>query len=601
MKKILLIILSMTLLFTGCSKGKNTPEPEQGTETLFKAGTYEGSAKGFADEIKLSVTVDDNSITEINIISSNETESIGEAAFKTLIEEVISKQSLEIDVVSGATYTTNGFVEAMKNALTPSTKDVNKLFVEVEKGEKQVVELDYDVVVVGSGVAGLTTANVALQGGSKVLVLEKMSIPGGASATAGGGTLVTGSDLQKSLNIEDSADLLYDDLMKNGRNSNDSNTLRMFVNSIPNAVNWANSPDGGNLKYSDELSKAPVYNAERIASPEGMGNGVINELVNKLKANNVELKLDTKATELIVENGAVIGVKAEGKTEDYIIKASSVVLATGGYGANSDLIPENVKVLPYAGAAGSTGDALEMTKTLNAATINMDKVNIQPHSIKLENGRGQHTFQACNFVYANTGAIIVSQDGVRFVKENDDAYIINQKMLQNEHSYLIMDEETYNKYIEIAVDSHNFTKEQAQEWINNNGSVDPVFVKSESLDDLATTLNMNTDNLKATVETYNGFVDGGEDTEFGRKVSSKLSENGPYYAVEMSLRYYATLGGLQVNENMQVMNVDGEPISGLFAAGEVIGGALGDIYAPGALFGFSLTTGYNAGIEAVKK
>ena len=599
MKKILVVLLSCMMLITGCAK--DSGKDGQTSESLFTAGTYEGSAKGFADEIKLSVTVDDTSIKEIEVVYSNETESIGQVALETLVEEVISKQSLNIDAVSGATVTSNAFVEAMKNTLSASTKDIDKLFAEVEDVKKETVELNYDVVVVGSGVAGLTSANVAAQNGAKVLVLEKMSIPGGASATAGGGTLVTGSDLQKSVNIEDSADLLFDDLMANGRNSNDSDTLRMFVDSIPDAVNWANSPEGGNLKYSDELSKAPVYSAQRVASPEGMGSGVINTLLENLKSNKAEVKLDTKATELIVENDVVVGIKAEGKNEDYIIKASSVILATGGYGANLDLIPDNVKALPYAGAAGSTGDALEMTEKLNAETINMDKINIQPHSIKLENGRGQHTFQACNYVYGNTGAVLVSQDGVRFVKENDDAYIINEKMLENEHSYLIMDEETYNKYIEIAVDSHNFTKEQADQWIKNNGAVDPVFVKGDSLDALAETLKINADNLKSTINTYNSFVDGGEDKDFGRKVSAKLSENGPYYAVEMSLRYYATLGGLKVNNEMQVMNDAGQPISGLFAAGEVVGGALGDIYAPGSLFGFSLTTGYNAGVRAVAK
>lgn len=589
MKKILVIILTSLLLISGCTK-------KSGSESLFKAGVYEGSAKGYVEDIKISVTVDENKINEIMIISSNETTNLGGAALPLLVEDALKNQTIAVDVVAGATVTSDAFKEAMKNALTNATSNMEQLLKEKVAEEKSKVDLSYDVVVVGSGIAGLAAANVAKQQGKTVLLLEKMSLPGGASSTAGGGTLVTGAKIQTDQAIEDSKDLLFEDLMANGRNANDAETLQMYVDSIPNAVNWAADPNGGGLLYSDKLSTAPVYRANRISSPEGMGNGAVTSLLKTFESETTKLMLDTKATELIVEDGKVVGLMAENKTEIITIKANAVIFATGGYGANSALIPNHIAALPYAGAPGATGDALEMAKVVNAQTINMEQVNIQPNSIRLENGRGQHTFQACMKVYGTTGGILVSDQGVRFINESSDAYLVNQAMLKNKHTYLLMDEETYNIYIETAVASKNFTKEQADAWLASNGASDPVMVKGETLEALANTLNIDAESLQVTVDQYNESVNAGSDELFNRKVSKPMDTAGNYYAVEMHLRYYATLGGFKVNDQMQVLNTDNQAIEGLYAAGEVIGGALGEIYAPGALFGFSLTTGYNAGM-----
>ena len=244
----------------------------------------------------------------------------------------------------------------------------------------------------------------------------------------------------------------------------------------------------------------------------------------------------------------------------------------------------------------ATGDGLNMATAIGADAFNLDKVNIQPHSIILPDGRGQHTFQGCLAMYNGTGSILVSDQGVRFVNEQGSANDIKAGMEQNQHSYLIMDAASFETYAQTCINSHNFTQEQLDQWLEANGTGgNPVFAHADTLEDLSAIVGIPSGALTETVERYNGFVAAGEDADFGRNVTAPMGE-GPYYAVEMNLRYYATLGGLRINNNMQVMNTDGQPIQGLYAAGEVVGGVVGDIYAPGSLFGWAMTSGHNAGL-----
>lgn len=614
-------LLALTILVSGCTGTPATPSttpsvtptPTESTAPSapaaglnFTPGTYEGTGIGYDGELKLSVTVDAASITAINVTSHKETEGIGAAALPVLVEKVVNGQTLAIDSVSGATATSKGFMEAMTDAMGKSGVDMNALTSAAggETAAKDTVTLDTQVVVVGAGGAGLAAALTAAQNGAEVLVLEKMALPGGASSMAGGGTNATGSQWQKEVGIEnDSPETVFMDLMKNGHFSNDAATLWLYANTMGVAFDWLVAEEGAALPYAKETPSASAeHSVGRNFSPEGGGAGVVNALLAKCEAENVKVMLETPAQELMSEGGKVVGVKALGADgTPYVINAEKVIIATGGFGANTDMLADEVKNLPYAGAVGATGDGLNMTAAIGAATLNMDKVNIQPHSIILPTGRGQHTFQGCLAMYGGTGSILVSDQGLRFVNEKGSADAIKQAMLKNEHSYLIMDAASYETYIATCIASRNFTKEQADEWLAANGAMDPVFATGATLEELAGVVGMPGDALADSVAKYNSAVTAGEDAEFGRKVSAPMAGEGPYYAVEMNLRYYATLGGLHVNDNMQVLNEQGAPIEGLYAAGEVVGGALGDIYAPGALFGWAMTSGHNAGLAVTAK
>lgn len=543
--------------------------------------------------------MDETSITDIEVVEQTETEGVGGAALPTLVDKVLSAQSVNIDGVSGATYTSDGFLTAVREAITASGADPDALGQGQTGGDeaKETVTMSTDVVVVGAGGAGLAAALTAAQNGADVVVLEKMAMVGGASSMAGGGTNATGSQWQQSYGIEDSPEAYFMDIMENGHFFSDARTLWLYANTQGAAFDWLVAEDGAALPYvNSQPSPSAEHSYGRTFSPEGGGAGVVSALQQKVTDLGVEILLETPAQELMVTDGTVTGVKAlAADGTPYEITANSVILATGGYGANTDMLPETVTSLPYAGAVSATGDGLNMATAIGADAINLDKVNIQPHSIILPDGRGQHTFQGCLAMYNKTGSILVSDQGVRFVNEQGSANDIKAGMEQNEHSYLIMDAASFETYAQTCIASHNFTQEQLDQWLEANGTSNPVFAHADSLEDLAAIVGIPSGALTETVERYNGFVSAGEDTDFGRKVSTAMGD-GPYYAVEMNLRYYATLGGLHINDNMQVLDTDGQPIQGLYAAGEVVGGVVGDIYAPGSLFGWAMTSGHNAGL-----
>lgn len=584
MKKLLAVLLSAALL-TGCSTAKTSTETGS-----MKAGTYTATAEGYHGDITIDVTVSDTAITGIEVTKEEETEGIGKAALPKLVEQAVADQTADVDIVSGATLTSNGFKMALTDALTQAGADMTKFAASSSDKDLEAVEETVDVVIVGAGVAGLSAALAAQLKGKNVLVLEKMSLVGGASAMAGAGTVATGSTWQKEAGYEDSAESLKADMMANGHNKNDEATLDIFVNTVGEAFDWLVSEDGANVPYEQKEGGARVY------SGTGRGSGVVTSLSDSFTNNGGTILTDTKATELVVSDGTVTGVLAESKDKAYTIHAQYVILATGGFGHNTDMIPEEYQSYVYAGAAGADGDGLTMAAAVDADTINMEYVNVQPNSIIMPSGLGQYTNPGVATAYKTSGAFIVNQDGLRFMNEQGNAWDMIQAMKVNEANYLILDQASFDAFNGAMINSHIYTQEDVDKWVANNGSSNPVMIKADSLEELGSSLSLPESSLSAAAEKYNEDVAKGTD-EFGRTLTNTISSEGSYYAIQMWLRYYATLGGLHINDQMQVLNTSQEPIEGLYAAGEVVGGLEGDIYYGGSLFGWAMTSGYDAAMS----
>lgn len=583
MKKLLSIVLPLFLI-AGCTSSSNS--------TGMKAGTYEGVGEGFHGEIKLNVTVDETSIKSIDVVEENETESIGKLALPKLVDQTIADQTSEPDVQSGATLTSKGFTKALQDALTKAGADVESMKGSKTASEKESVEETYDVAVVGAGASGLSAALTALQNGKSVALLEKTGFAGGASAMAGAGTVATGSKMEKESGMNDTPEALKEDMLKNGHNKNDEGTLDIFVNSVGAAVDWLVSEDGGNVEY--QPSEGPA----RTFSAVGRGSAVVKTLTDGFEKQGGKFYTNTKATELVVEDGKVTGVKAESEDKEYTIHAGSVILSCGGFGHNDEMVPEEYKAFVYAGHAGADGDGLKMAEAVDADTINMDLVNVQPNSMIMPSGLGQYTNPGVGSAYNTSGAFLVNQDGVRFANEQGSSYDLKNAQAKNEKQYLICDEASFAAFNKGMEGSKIYTEDDVKEWLENDGSSNPVFVKADSIDALAKKLNMDASALEETVDTFNKNV-GKEDT-FGRTSKFALNTDGAVYAIELCNRYYATLGGLHINSDMQVLNKDQEAVEGLYASGEVVGGLEGDIYYPGSLFSWAITSGHNAGLSVSK-
>lgn len=552
-------------------------------------GTYGATAEGFHGDIRLEVTVDAGSITGITVAEQNETEGIGAAALPKLVQAVLDSQTLAVDVIGGATVTSNAFLAAMTDALVQAGADMDQMTTAAEQGEREAETLQADIVVVGGGAAGLSAGLRAVQQGKTVVLLEKMGVVGGASAMAGSGTMATGSKWQKEDGYEDSPEKLVEDMMANGHQKNDRATVELFANSIGQAFDWLVDENGAAVPY--QRSGDPT----RSYSGVGRGAGVCAALADKFTEAGGTLLVSTPATELLVKDGAVTGVKAQGTGKDYTIEAKAVILATGGYGANDALVPDEYKVFVYAGHAGAEGDAIAMVEGLDADLISMELINTQPNSMILPSGLGQYCNPGVGKAYA-AGSFMVNQDGVRFCNEAGNAWDLMQAMKQNTAQYLIMDQAGFDGFNAGMTGSKIYTMEQVEKWLEDDYAGQPVMKTAATLEELAEKLGLPADALKASAASFNEKA--GQEDAFGRAVKAAQSEEGPFYALQMHIRYYASLGGLHINGDMQVLNKDQQAIPGLYAAGEVVGGLEGDVYMGATLFGWAIASGYNAGNAA---
>lgn len=582
MKRLVAGFLAVLMVLVGCVAA--------GAEGM-TPGTYTAEAEGFHGTIKLEVTVDAEAITGIEVVEHSETAGIGEAALPVLVESVLEHQTTGVDSVAGATVTSEAFKAALTDALTQAGADMDKMSQPVEADELEAVTMEADVVVVGAGAAGLSAGLKAAQDGKNVIILEKMGVIGGASAMAGSGTMATGSTWQKEDGYEDSPEQLVEDMMENGHNKNDRATVELFANTIGEAFDWLVDENGAAVPY--QRSGKPT----RSYSGVGRGAGVCQSLCDKFLAEGGTLLLNTPATALIINDGAVTGVMAEGEGKAYTINAKAVVLASGGYGANDELVPDEYKAFVYAGHAGAEGDAIAMVEPLDADLINMDLINTQPNSMILPSGLGQYCNPGVSRAYA-AGGFMVNQDGERFFNEQANAWDLMQAMKANNAQYLIMDQAAFDGFNAGMTGSKIYTMEDVETWLADDYEGQPVMKTAATLEELADKLGIPADALSASAQAFNEAAASGSADEFGRTPAAAQSEEGPYYALEMHIRYYASLGGLHINDGMQVLNTQQEAIPGLYAAGEVVGGLEGDVYMGGTLFGWAIASGYEAGIAA---
>ena len=579
MKKFAAIVLAMLMLVSVVGAQAMT------------AGTYEAAAKGFHGDVKIAVTVDENAITAIEVLEQSETEGIGTVAIEKLPAAVLAAQTLAVDAVGGATITSDALKAALTDALTQAGADMNKFTAAAAATELVEETLEADVVVLGGGAAGLTAGIKAIQGGASVILLEKTAMTGGASAMAGAGTKATGSKWSIESGSTETAEDFIKQITENGHHKNHLPTVENFARTLGTAFDWLVAEDGAAVPYGKKDTPSASF------SGTGRGAGVVKNLTAKFEAEGGTLLLSTPGTELIIDNGAVVGVKAEGNGKAYTINAKKVILATGGYGANDELVPDEYKKFVYAGHAGATGDAIKMVEPLNADLISMELINTQPNSMIKPSGLGQYCNPGVSKAYA-AGGFMVNQDGVRFVNEVTNAWDIMQEMKKNDFQFLVMDQAAFDGFNAGMTGSAIYSMEDVAEWLKDDYAGQPVLKTAATLEELAAKLGVPAEAVTAAAAKFNEVAAVEGTDEFGRTIKAAQSTEGPYYAMQMHIRYYASLGGLHVNDDMQVLNVNQEAIPNLYAAGEVIGGHQGDVYMGGCLFAYAICSGHNAGAAA---
>ena len=599
-KKIAAALIMVMAVSLGACAAPETTEPNEGNETpveesVFTPGTYEGSAKGFHGEVKLTVTVNESEITEI-VADHTETEGLGDNAIDEMITSALEKDSLALDMMSGATYSSEAFLAALEMALVKAGGDVEKLKVK-EAGEealKEDITKDTEVAIIGAGGAGLSAAVSAHQNGAKVIVIEKMPNVGGNTIISGSAYNAVDEKRQEPQGIEDSIEKFYTQTYEGGDKQGDPELIRVLVENAYPTIEWLESMG---MEFKDTVFTVLGALWPRSHKPvEPLGTGYINTYMNYINehADEIEILTETEAKELVVtEDGRVTGFIAEGKNGKVTVNASKgVIVATGGFGSNIEMRDQyntiwpsltNIKTTNHKGA---TGDGIVMAEKINASIVQMENIQLLPM------GDPETGSLSGNIEQGVENRIFVNADGNRFVDEGERRDVMTNALMEQEGSMMW-----------VIVDQHSYP---TGDTVNNfNESIDSLVeqgraFKADTLEELAEQIGVSPENLVKSVEDFNASVDGATD-EFGRTLFMHKIDTAPFYAGKRVPTVHHTMGGIKITPETRVVDVNGVVIPGLFAAGEVTGG----IHGANRLGGNALTDvntfGRIAGAQAAKE
>lgn len=537
MKKLLSLALTLCMLCTVIPA------------LAYTAGEYTATGAGLNGPIEVTVTFDEEKIVGIAIGAHSETPGISDPAFNTIPAAIVEKQSLAIDVVAGATYTSKGILEAVEAAVVMAGGDVDAL---KATGEETAVAEDevltYDVVVIGGGAAGIAAASNAADAGANVLLLEKQAALGGNTIISGGIIYATGTQAQKDAGVEDSVEALVDYWYMRAEGNADKALLTLVAENSNATIEWLQE-GGVELGNLGPTGLSPV---PRALYTNGGGTGFILPMTKVIENKGVDIRTSTPAVALLTdENGAVVGVEAVAADgHKVIVNARSVVICTGGFDGSREMMrkyaPQNVNDLFYA-AAGNTGDGINMAIAVGADTVFKGGVI------------GLRGIVPTSFADATNGLVwmpylMVNENGERFVNESTDYPVVHSALELNNRTYLIGDA----TQLPVAM---------VQPLIDEGYAF-----TADTLEELAAITFMPIDNFVATVARYNELK-GQEDVDFGKAAAAMTGVGeGPYVAVVISPATIGTMGGIKIDLGMHVLDAEGNAIPGLYAAGACANG-----------------------------
>ena len=568
------------------------------------SGDFTGTAQGLGGDVTVTLTLKDGKIVGCTATGDKETEGIGSKVIDSFPAIVAESGSIAVDAISGATVTSNAFVAAAEAALTEAglNPEDYKTAIATAAGEDRTV--DADVVVVGAGGAGMTAAISAAADGLKVVVVESQAMVGGNSVRATGGMNAAKTPLQdkntfgESAGVEktlaaaegyadnetitalaatvseqweaykanpegyfDSVELMELDTMIGGKGINNPELVKTLCSNTADSIVWLDSV-GASLTSVGAFGGASVKRIHRPVNAEGktlsVGAYIVPILEKNLQDAGVEIILNTTVDTILTDaNGAACGVSGVANDGSKLtVNADAVILTTGGFGANLDMVvsykPELAGFMTT-NAAGIQGQGIKMAEALGAATVDMDQIQIHPTveantaALITEGLRGD-------------GAILVNAEGKRFFDEvsTRDKVSAAEIAQPGSYSYLIVDQ--------AMADASNVIQGYIKKGFTTQG---------ETYEELAKALNMDEATFAETMNTWNSYVEAKNDPDFGRTSFANPLNTAPYYAIKVTAGVHHTMGGLKINPAAEVLTEDGSAIAGLFAAGEVTGGVHG--------------------------
>lgn len=651
MKKMAAIVLSMTLLLCGCG-GKSdsattaaettkaettaaeTTAAEPAGDGAYNPGTYTASAQGNNGPVEVSVTFSEDAITEITIGAHGETSGLSDPAFEKIPAAIVQYQSLGVDTISGATNTSNAILDAVADCVAQAGGDADALrAVAVEGGEEAegavLADSEIDVLVIGGGGAGLSAALSASQEGASVILVEKLSALGGNTFRCGGAFNSADPERQKDIPMTEALEsavekvLAHEDVSEehaalkaevqkqwDDYKASGSTTLfdtpewhalqsldagdyegnvelvRTLTSNTLDTLNWLS--DNG-VEWTDQVSTVvgALWNRSH-QTPNNSGSDIIAALEKNATDNGVEIYLNSKAEELIVEDGRVAGAVITNSAGDKVtVKAGKgVIMATGGFSANVEMRVKYNKQWEDIGESlatnnspGATGDGIVMGEAVGANLVGMGWIQLMP--LNGVSGGGISG-------YVNS-SLYCNKEGKRFVAEDQRRDVLAAAALAQTDKlfYIVCDQK--------EAELRGRTPETLSYMVDNG-----LIYSGETIAELAENMGVPADALEQTVKEFNEAVKADKPDEFGRTTWENTIETGPFYAPSFSPAVHHTMGGLEINGNAEVLNTDGEVIPGFYAAGEVTGGIHGTNRVGGNAVPDALCFGKIAGTNAAK-
>ena len=594
-------VVAVSLLGYGCG---SKPASTTGAGAT---GDFTGTAKGFGGDVTVTLTLTDGKITGCTAEGADETKGVGSKAIEQLPAAIAESGSIAVDGVSTATITSNAIKEAAAAAITAAGLKPEDFQTAVENNAEPAEDstVDTDIVIVGAGGAGMTAALTATSEGKSVVIVESQPVVGGNSVRATGGmnagktvyqdenefgesagvekTLKTAAEkyadnatitaLAKTVSEQwaayqadpkgyfDSVELMELDTMIGGKGLNNPELVETLCSNSADAIDWLDE-HGITLHSVSSFGGASVKRIHRPVDGDGKTVSVGSYMIPLLQENcdkaGVQTLLNTTATEILTDaNGAAVGVKATGASgETVTVNAKAVVLATGGFGANLDMVVEykpELKGFMTTNAAGAQGQGIEMATAIGADTVDMDQIQIHPTveantaALITEGLRGD-------------GAVLINAEGKRFIDEVGTRDVVSAAEIAQTGSYswLVVDQ--------AMVDASSVIQGYIKKGYTVTGETYEELGKAMGVDEAA---------FAETMNTWNGYVEAKNDPDFGRTSFANPLNTAPYYAIKVTAGVHHTMGGLKINTNTEVLKADGSVIPGLFAAGEVTGGVHG--------------------------
>ena len=581
-------ILGVSLI--GCA-----PKKESATTHTVNDGNYTGIGTGYNGYVTVSASFRNGVLTNVIITDQQETKAVSDAALTKIPEYVISEQSLNVDVSTGATQTSKAVIEAIGNAITAANGNVDEWQKDCTgKNKEKMIQEDTDVTVVGGGAAGIATVLRLQEMGYKTSLIEKDSEIGGSLRYyANSGQIVAGSTKLNLFDI-DPSEPLAEDIAAYSNQTNNAALTQILEDNIGETVDWQSKILG--ITFDKKTGYIPT---DGLALNSVMlydeSSGEIDELLQKeVKVSGASVHTNAGIIGLRYdEEGKVIGVRAKKSNGDIIETTSKyVVLATGTSAGNLNMIPDRDHNSNYLGLITNTGDALALAKDtehpyqIEDGSVIYNYLGYSVRDITLD------TYLATKSILSK-GVALVNNTGERFIDETEPYNQISDAIhnQNNATSYLVMNEEVYQEWKKKLLSTATITKAE-EKYLESMYGIVPF--SGETLSEAAVSADLDAQKLLETISFHNLEIDASSTNTMG-----KIDPEKTTCIIPLNKYRYETTGGLKVDNHLNLLDGNGLAQPNVFAVGSVAGNVFGEKMPGGAGLAWAFVSGKYVADEIV--